>query len=237
MEKLNDLTPARWVRQADSPTLQVLLEAGRLCPQPLPRGTLGEEGTAVGTRRGRSPALRPTEARHRRALRPLAAAGGAGSLRPERGSPGEHHRNQGPPPACPRCGWEEGAPRGSGAATVSFPPPGAGNPQSWREKPLLPWPLLVKRTLAVQGRDKGGGAAAARGEGPPPPATAAPRPRSCTHAQEQRRAALPCSSHSPWLKRPARQHRGRSRRLPASELPAAGQRAWDSACRGWLGTS
>lgn len=141
------------------------------------------------------------------------------------------------PPARAAPGEEEAAPprerRGRGLRPSALAPR-RGTPETEGKSPLA---LAFVPGAGARGagprqrRGRRGIAPARRRGGTATPARCA-GPRTCTRARRQRRAALPCSSHSPWLKRPARQHRGRSRR---PLLPAAGRRAWDSACRGGTG--
>lgn len=161
MEKLNDVTPALAGPRTQRSRSRRKPGGGRGAG-PAPSRPPGYPQRGRGTRR------EPGEG----ARRPLATVGSrwgrraapspAGSLRPERGSPGEHHRNQGlppSPPGRPRCGGEGGAPRGSGAATVSLPrPAGGGTPRNGREKPLPPRPLFVQRApRRPRGETKRGG--------------------------------------------------------------------------------
>lgn len=204
MEKLNDVTPALAGPRTQRSRSRRKPGGGGRGAGPAPSRPPGYPQRGRGTRR------EPGEG----ARRPLATVGSrwgrraapspAGSLRPERGSPGEHHRNQGLPPSLPprpagrAAAGKEARPEGAAQPPSPSLGPRAGGPPETAGKSLsLPGLCSFSGRPAAPGaRQREGG----RGEGPPPPATAAPRPRTCTHAEEQRRAALPCSSHSPWLK-------------------------------------
>lgn len=214
------------------------------CPAAAPRlgsGVSFGQGTRLGADSpspgsgdaGRAPGLGDTE----RALHPSA---GNTALLADRGEHAWLGKGK------PRHITETGAP----SLSLSLPPALRLRRRRRRPRGLRPSALAPRRgTPKPEGESppalafvpgagaRGAGARQRRGGPIAAPAPLPPRPhcrpRTCTRARRQQRAGLPCSSHSPWLKRPARPHRGRSR---GPVLPAAGRRAWDSACRGAPGT-
>lgn len=163
MEKLNDVTPALAGPRTQRSRSRRKPGGGGCwpCPEPPPgvppAGERDEERARGGGTAAASDRWQPLGAQGRPQPRGLAAPGA--------GKPGRASPKPGPPslppspPGRPRCGGEGGAPRGSGAATVSLPrPAGGGTPRNGREKPLPPRPLFVQRApRRPRGETKRGG--------------------------------------------------------------------------------
>lgn len=148
-----------------------------------------------------------------------------------RGTPGRARPKPAlPPPPPPRRGRGRAGSAPGRRATASLPPAPQGrekqregnreNPESRGE--ALPPAAFVPRPGAASRQRRGGGRPRAH--------ALAPRVRG-------RRAALPCSCHSPWLPQPPAGGARDPRRLPVSERRAAGRSAWGRAGRRRPGTS